>query len=463
MGLGTIDLERLVKRAIQELSASKNYAGGSGVFETVDEAVEAARIAQKELVKLSLSQRNGLIRAMREAAKENVELIAKMAWEETGLGRYEDKVLKNILAIEKTPGIEDLQAQVHTGDGGLTLTELSPYGVIGAITPMTNPTATIICNSIGMIAAGNSVVFSPHPNAKNCSRTLIEILNRAIVQAGGPNNLLTATATPSIQSANEMMQHPTVSMIVATGGPGVVKTALSTGKKAIGAGAGNPPALVDTTANLEKAAADIINGCGFDNNVLCIAEKEVIVVESVADLLIHYMKQLPVYHLTDKALLDQLVSIMVNENGAPNKKFVGKNANVLLKEIGIEADSSLRVIIVETKKDHPFVQEEMLMPILPIVRVKDVDEGIDLAVELEHGNRHTAIMHSRDVDNLTKCAKAIQTTIFVKNAPSYAGLGFGGEGHTTMTVAGPTGEGITSAKSFARTRRCVLGGGFSIK
>lgn len=463
MGLDTMDLEQMVKRAIEQINASESASGENGIFGSMDDAVEAAWIAQKELAKMNLAGRESLIRAIRESSMENVQLISRLTLEETGMGRYEDKILKNKLVIEKTPGTEDLRAQAYTGDGGLTLIEYSAFGVIGAITPMTNPTETVICNSIGMIAAGNSIVFSPHPNAKYCTRTIIEILNRAIVKAGGPVNLLTATATPTIESAGVMMKHPKVNMIVATGGPGVVKAALSSGKKAIGAGAGNPPALVDETANIEKAAADIINGCSFDNNLPCIAEKEVIVIDSVADFLIYCMEKQSAYHLKDKALIDQLEKVVLNEKGGPNKKFIGKNANVILEEIGITADPSLRVIMMEANADHPFVQEELMMPILPIVRVKDVDEGIDLAVKLERGNRHTAVMHSRDVDSLTKCAKAIQTTIFVKNAPSYAGIGFGGEGHTTFTIAGPTGEGITSAIAFARKRRCVLGGGFSIK
>lgn len=460
---GIIDIELLVKRAIEEISTMEKPGCGNGIFDSMEDAVEAAWLAQKKLVKLSLVQRELYIKCMRDEARRNVELMAQMAHEETGLGRAEDKVKKNILAIEKTPGTEDLHPVAFTGDDGLTLVELSPFGVIGAITPMTNPTETVICNSIGMIAAGNAVVFSPHPNAKKCTIKAIEILNKAIIQAGGPANLLTSVVEPSIENANIMMNHPKVNMICATGGHPVVRAALSTGKKAIGAGAGNPPALVDETADIEKAAIDIINGCSLDNNVLCIAEKEVIVVESVADFLIHCMKKHGAYHITDQEIIDKLEKLVVSENGGPNKKFVGKNADYILRHIGLEADPSIRVIIAETEADHAFVLTELLMPVLPIVRVKNVDEGIELAVRVEQGCKHTAIMHSRDVNNLSRCAQAIQTTIFVKNAPSYAGLGFGGEGYTTYTVAGPTGEGITSAKSFARERRCVLYGAFSIR
>lgn len=400
---------------------------------------------------------------MREEIRKNINLLSKMAVEETGMGRYEDKIKKNLLVVEKTPGVEDLKSEVFSGDDGLTLLELSPYGVIGAITPTTNPSETIVCNAIGMIAAGNGVVFSPHPSAKKTSLKTIELLNKAIIEAGGPENLLTSIKEPSLSNAEIMMKHKKINMLVATGGPGVVKAVLSSGKKAIGAGAGNPPAVVDETADIEKAARDIIAGCSFDNNLPCIAEKEVIVVDSVADYLIFNMKKNNAYEIKDKRDIERLEKLVINEDGHPNKSYVGKNADYILKKIGIDCGPEVRAIILEVDRDHPFVVEELMMPILPIVRVKDVDEAIRLAVEVEHGFRHTAIMHSKNVDNLTRMAKEIQTTIFIKNGPSYAGIGVGGEGYTTFTIAGPTGEGLTSARTFTRKRRCVLVGGFSIK
>ena len=351
-----------------------------------------------------------------------------------------------------------------SGDDGLTLVEYSPFGVIGAITPTTNPTETIICNSIGMLAAGNSVVFSPHPRAKNVSLHLVRLINRALAEAGAPANLVVTVSQPSIENTNAMMSHPMVRMLVATGGPGIVKTVLSSGKKAIGAGAGNPPVVVDETANIEKAGKDIIDGCCFDNNLPCIAEKEVIVVDSAADYLIFNMKKNGAYEVKDPEIIDRIVKLVVQENGkSPVTSFVGKSAKYILEQAGVHVDDDVRVIIAQTGEDHPFVQVELMMPILPIVRVPDVDAGIEMAVRVEHGNRHTAMMHSRNVDKLTKMAKLIQTTIFVKNGPSYAGIGVGGEGYTTFTIAGPTGEGLTSAKSFARRRRCVLVGGMDVR
>ena len=314
-----------------------------------------------------------------------------------------------------------------------------------------------------MLAAGNAVVFSPHPRAKNVTLYLIKAINRALKEAGAPDNLVVTVAEPSIENTNAMMKHPKVRMLVATGGPGIVKTVLSSGKKAIGAGAGNPPVVVDETADIEKAAVDIVNGCSFDNNLPCIAEKEVIAVDSIADYLIFNMKKSGAYEIKDKAVIDQLVELVTENGKKPKTEFVGKSAQYILEKVGIQVGSDVKVILMEAEEQHPFVQVELMMPILPVVRVRDVDEAIDMAIRVEHGNRHTAMMHSRNVDKLTKMAKLIQTTIFVKNGPSYAGIGVGGMGYTTFTIAGPTGEGLTSAKSFARKRKCVLVGGMDVR
>lgn len=453
---------------LDDVSSPAAEAGGGnwGIFESMNDAVEAAAAAQKKYINCTMHDRAAYVQAIRDVVlkQENLEYISRQSAEETGMGNYEHKLIKNRLAATKTPGIEDLTTDAMSGDDGLTLVEYSPFGVIGAITPTTNPTETIICNSIGMLAAGNSVVFSPHPRAKNVSLHLIRLINRALAEAGAPANLVVTVSQPSIENTNAMMSHPMVRMLVATGGPGIVNTVLSSGKKAIGAGAGNPPVVVDETANIEKAGKDIIDGCCFDNNLPCIAEKEVIVVDSAADYLIFNMKKNGAYEVKDPEIIDRIVKLVVQENGkSPVTSFVGKSAKYILEQAGVHVDDDVRVIIAQTGEDHPFVQVELMMPILPIVRVPDVDAGIEMAVRVEHGNRHTAMMHSRNVDKLTKMAKLIQTTIFVKNGPSYAGIGVGGEGYTTFTIAGPTGEGLTSAKSFARRRRCVLVGGMDVR
>lgn len=464
-------IEQLVSQALKEIQSEQPLLFNEpliekyGVYETIDQAITASEAAQKKLLFSPISARQKYVDALRKVIlkKENLELMSRLAVEETGIGNYEHKLIKNRLAAEKTPGTEDLTTEAMTGDGGLTLTEYCPFGVIGAITPTTNPTETIISNSISMIAGGNTVVFSPHPRAKKVSQMLVKLLNKALMEAGAPADLITMVEEPSIESTNKMIEAPGVRLLVATGGPAIVKLVLSSGKKAIGAGAGNPPVVVDETADIEKAAKDIVDGCSFDNNVPCIAEKEVFAVDEICDYLIHNMKLNGAFEITDRKLIEKLVTLVTTEKGGPKTSFVGKSAKYILEQLGITVDNSIKVIIMEVPKDHILVQEEMMMPILPVVRVTDVDTAIEYAHEAEHGNRHTAMMHSRNVEKLSKMAKLLETTIFVKNAPSYAGIGGGGEGHTTFTIAGPTGEGITSARSFCRKRRCVLSDAFSIR
>ncbi|WP_291258753.1 aldehyde dehydrogenase family protein [Fusobacterium sp.] len=468
MNIDANNMEAVVNLIMKELNKlnleGDNTAccGKNGVFHSVEEAVAAAKKAQRELFDSRLEVRDKIIKSIREHLAKYVQELAELGVAETGMGRVYDKALKHQVTIEKTPGVEDLRAFAFSGDDGLTVLELTPYGVIGAITPSTNPSETILCNSIGMIAAGNAVVFAPHPGAKKTSLRAVELVNEAIRLAGGPENLVVTIDEPSIENTNKLMAHPDVKMLVATGGPGVVKSVMSSGKKAIGAGAGNPPVLVDETADIEKAARDIVAGCSFDNNLPCIAEKEVVAVDSITDYLIFEMQKNGAYLIKDEEQIKKLAEITL-KNGEPNRKYVGRDAKVILKDIGIEVGDEVRVIIMETCKKHVFAVKEMLMPILPIIRVKDAWEGIEVSKELEHGLRHTSMIHSKNIDVLTKYAREMETTILVKNGPSYAGIGVGGEGHTTFTIAGPTGEGLTSAKSFARNRRCVLVGGLSIK
>jgi len=445
-------------------TATDQFGPDDGVFPTIDAAIEAAHEAWQRYLLCSMNDRARVIAAIRAAASDpaNLEYMSQEAVAQTGMGNVADKIAKNRAAALFTPGTEDLPTDAWSGDDGLTTIELSPFGVIGAITPTTNPTETIINNAIGMLAAGNAVVFSPHPRAAALSRWLVALLNRAIATTGAPEHLVTMVQEPSVEATNALMAHPLVRLLVATGGPGIVKTVLSSGKKAIGAGAGNPPAVVDDTADLKKAAKDIIDGCCFDNNLPCTAEKEVIAVDSIADLLRFYMTTFGAYEVRDPALLGKIQALVV-DGDHPHTEWVGKSAAAILTAVGIDPPSGTRVIIAETPFDHPFVQVELMMPILPIVRAASVDEAIQLAIRAEHGNRHTAMMHSSNVNALTKMAKLIQTTIFVKNGPSFAGIGIGGEGYTTFTIAGPTGEGLTSTRTYARRRRCVLVGGLNVR
>jgi len=438
-----------------------------GVLATVDACVVAARAAFRDLTEGSLQRRLDVVAAVREAMREHGEALARLAHEETGLGRPDHKILKNALVTEKTPGPEILRPQTVTGDHGLTLTEWAPFGVIGAITPTTNPTSTIICNTLGMVAAGNSVVFNAHPGAVRCSLETVRLINRAITGAGGPPNVVTAVARPTIESATELMRHKGVNLLVVTGGPGVVKAAMQSGKRAVCAGPGNPPVVVDETADIPRAGRDIVTGAGFDNNIVCVDEKQVFVVASVADDLIAAMREAGA-HLVDQAELRRLEREIFQEirgprtHGVINKDCVGRDAGELLGRIGVRPPRDPALVIADVPEDHPLVWSEQLMPVLPIVRVPDVDRAIALAKESEHGFGHSASMHSRNIDALSRMARVINTSIFVKNAPIIAGLGAEGEGPTSFTIASPTGEGMTDAISFSRRRRCVLKDRFRI-
>jgi len=434
---------------------------GEGVFATIDDCVEAARIAFRSLGDLPLAKRSEIIDSIRAAMRREGDDLARQAVEETGLGRLDHKIIKNRLVTDKTPGPECLTPVTTTGDHGLTLMEWAPFGVIGSITPTTNPTSTIICNTIGMISAGNSVVFNVHPGAAECSMATVRLINRAVATAGGPANLVTAVGRPTIESATELMHHPGINLLVVTGGPGVVKAAMQSGKRSVCAGPGNPPVVVDETADIGKAARDIVYGAGFDNNIICVDEKEVFVVDSVADALIRSMREQKAF-LVDPAQLRQLEKIIFQENLGPrrhgviNKDLVGRDAGAILARIGVNAPADTALIIADVGENHPLVWTEQLMPVLPIVRVKNVDHGIELAREAEHGFGHSASMHSRNIDALSRMARVINTSIFVKNGSIISGLGAGGEGHTSFTIASPTGEGLTYPVSFSRRRRCVM-------
>ncbi len=440
---------------------------GDGIHPSIDAAVSAARHAFTSYQDMGLEKRKTIVDGMRAAMIRDGERLAYMAAEETRIGRAEDKVIKNRLVTTKTPGPEDLEPQVVTGDSGMMITEYAPYGVIGSITPTTNPTSTIINNSIAMLSAGNAVVFNVHPNAAMTSVENIKLLNRAIVSAGGPADLITAIPLPTLESAREVMHHPDVRVLLVTGGPGVVKEALKTTKKAITAGPGNPPAVVDQTADVDAAGRDIVRGASFDNNVICTDEKTTIVVDTVADRLVQAMVANGSYRLKEHEL-KRLERVIFKEMGPPNKPgminpdLIGKNAAVILAEIGIAVEDDLRLVVAEVPREHSLVWTEQMMPVMPVVRVQNVDDAIDLAVRSEHGFRHTASIHSTNVDTITRMARAMNCSIFVANGPNFSGLGEGGEGFTSFSIASPTGEGLSRPRHFSRARRVSVVGALRI-
>ena len=429
--------------------------GTNGVYADADTAAKAARRAFEQNERTPVSTRAKMVEAMRRVTLSNNDALSRYAVEETGLGRYEDKLAKNRLVAEKTPGVEILRPVAFTGDDGLMLTERAPYGVLLAVTPTTNPTETILSNAIGMVAAGNSVVFNVHPSAAQTSNWFVHLLNEAIQAAGGPRDVITSIERPTVESAQALMKHPLVRLVVVTGGPVVVKQAMSSGKKVIAAGPGNPPAVVDETANLEKAADAIVRGASLDNNIVCIAEKEIIAVDSIASELIRRLQSKSAL-LLDARQVRELEKVVL-EGDHVNKAWVGKDAGLIAKQIGINGHGhDLKIVLCEVEEQHPFVQHELLMPVIPLFRVRDAADAIAAALRVEHGFHHTATMHSTNIDHMAAMARLCNCSIFVKNDASYAGLGLGGEGYTSFTIASPTGEGLTTAVHFTRERRCTL-------
>jgi len=472
----TIDettLRSIIREVVQKVTATgsgggvpqimkRTGVGSKGLFDEIDQAVEAAREAFERYRSCSLEIRAKAISNLRDLMIRKVGIYAQKTVAETGLGRVDHKITKNLLVARKTPGIEVLQPVAFTGDHGMTLHEWAPFGVIASITPSTNVTETLLNNTILMIAGGNAVVFNVHPSAKNISAEFIQDANEAIMDAGGPENLVACVVEPTIASANRAMKHPGTRLVVVTGGPAVVKAAQASGKRAVCAGPGNPPVLVDETADVAQAARDIVAGAGLDNNIVCIVEKEIIAHERIADQLWDELGRAGAFQVALKDA-DRLTESLLKDPTHVKREFVGKNAAHILRAAGIETsgDPPIAVVPVDSK-DHPLVQIEQLMPVIPMLRVPDTRTGIRIAVEVEHGYRHTAVMHSKNIDLLHEMSIAVDCSIFVKNGPSYNGVGFNGEGYTSWTIAGPTGEGMTTARSFVRMRRCVIHNHFRI-
>lgn len=472
MDINEQEVSRIVREVISRMDTSAPSpvmgasSNGTVLFERMSDAVEAAKRAQKIYASMGLELRRKVVEAMREASRRYAEPLARMAQEETGMGRADDKVVKNLVAANKTPGVDDLQPEVFTGDRGMTLIERGPFGVIGSVTPSTNPSATVINNSICIIAAGNAVVYAPHPAAKKVSQETMKILNDAILSAGGPANLITGMIKPTLEGAQEMFTHPDVKLLIATGGPAVIRVIMQSGKKVIAAGPGNPPVVVDSSADPHIAADSIISGASFDNGVLCTAEKEVLLADGCEERVLAAVRADRRAYELSPAQMDKLASLAIKEGGRGvepvlDRKFVGKDASVIAAEIGVSVPPETKLLWGLVDENHPYMWTEQLMPVLPFAVTGSVERSIELAVEMEGLNGHTALMHSMNVDNLTKMARSIACSIFVKNGPSFMGLGMG-EGYATLSIATPTGDGLVKPRNFTRPLRCVLVDNFRI-
>lgn len=441
---------------------------GDGVFATVDQAVEAASAAQKQLAAMSLEERGKIVSIIRRLCVEHAREWGAMELAETKLGRVDHKIEK-LLSIPKVLGVEALATQARSDSTGLAIIEHAPWGVIGMVLPVTHSIPTMASNAINVISAGNTAVFSAHPSGAKCARHALRVFHREIERETGMRNVIATTADATLRHAEELFQHPDIALLCVTGGPSVVRAAMKHGRRVIAAGPGNPPVVVDETADLDAAARAIITGASFDNNLLCIGEKEVFVVASVADSFIAAMKRAGAAEI-DAAAIERLAAAAFKFDGGGvgcgrahlRKDLVGKDTSVLAQAAGVRIPEGTPLLFGETAADHAFVQEEQMMPFLPIVRVPNVDAAIAAAVAAEHGYRHTAVIHSRNVETVTKYARAMNTTLVVHNAASPAALGSGGAGYMSFSIATPTGEGVTTPLTFTRERQLAIGGALRI-
>jgi aldehyde dehydrogenase len=443
------------------VAGPRRGTGAAGVHGSVDDAVAAAEEAFGKFRDVSIEKRNAAIGKIREICIRQSETLGRMEMDETGIGRVDHKIEKLVVAGSKSPGVEFLKCEAFSGDHGLTVTEFAPFGVVAAITPVTHSLPTLANNAISLLAAGNVAVFNAHPSGANVAKHGVRLFNEAIRAEIGIDNLLNIIDPPTVESAQALFEHRGVKLIVVTGGPAVARAALQSRKRAIVAGPGNPPVVVDETACMTNAAQSIVKGAAYDNNLLCIGEKEVFAVQLIFDKLMGAVERNGGFRLTDGQIRELEAAIFQKANDGSGKttvrkEYVGKDPSVLASLIGLRIPGGTQILFAETGEQSPFVDHEQMMPVIPFVRVPDVNAGIALAKQYEHGYRHTAIMHSHDVKALTKMGRELDTTLFIKNGPSMAGLGLGGEGYLSFSIATPTGEGITTPLTFTRHRRCSM-------
>lgn len=459
-------IHNVVTRVIAEVEAKDRLPhstknGDLGVFDNMNDAIEAAYEAFQSFGGRSMECRKKITDAVRQMALDHKEELAVMTVEETKMGRVEHKIAKYINAAKHSPGIEYLQPKAWSGKNGLALDVYAPFGVIGNISPSTHPGPTIINNIIIQLCAGNTIVFSPHPSAKKVSAKVIQLANQYMEEAGAPKNVVTCIAEPTIEAMKTMFGHEKIALLSITGGPAVVEMAMEYPKKIVAAGPGNPPVLIDETADLKLAAEEITRSASFDNNILCIAEKEIFVVESVYELFMKEMVKAGNVRLTPEQMdrLGQIALELSGKHWVIKRDYIGRNANVLAKAIHMEISENVPLLFGETKRDHPWVVAEQMTSCIPVVRVRDFEDGLQACVEAEHHFKHTASIFTNDMRRATKYTQVLDCDVHTINGGTLRGNGGDlGEGYFSHTIATPTGEGICTPLNFVRKRRVMTHG-----
>lgn len=460
-------VQAVVREVLQRMQTGGNHTGPThgafGIFHDVNDAVAAAAESQRQLAQAGVQTRQAICNILKRMGTENAEAWGRMELDETKIGRLDHKIAK-LQSLKSIPSTEFLVTRAHSGDLGISLDEAAPWGVLGVVTPVTHSIPTLTANAINMIAAGNTLVVNAHPSGYKCASFAVKAYNRQIAEKYGIENAICVIDPPTLESANAIFAHRDVAMLVITGGPAVARAALAQKKRAIVGGPGNPPVVVDESADLDIAARSIISGGSFDNNLLCIGEKEVFVVDKVFDRMMQAMARAGAFKLASnqiEALTKQAFEFKDN-HFAVNKNLVGKDCRVLAQAAGVDCGNNVDLLYGETDENSPFVPEEQMMPFVPFVRVPSFDRAVELAVVNEHGFGHTACIHSNNLANITRMARTLNTTLFAVNGPSTSTLGNGGEGYGSYTIATPTGEGITNPLTFTRFRRLTMAGSLRV-
>lgn len=441
--------------------APTGRGGDWGVFDDMNDAVEAAHEAFLEYRQRSIQCKKKFTDAVRQMTFDHKEELARETVEETGMGRVDHKIAKLVNAAKNSPGVEFLQPQAWSGKNGLALDEYAPFGVIGNITPSTHPGPTMINNIIIQLAGGNTIAFNPHPSAKKVNAKVIRLANQYMVEAGAPRNLVTCVAEPTLDTARILFGHQHVELLSVTGGPQIVEMAMNVPKKVIAAGPGNPPVLVDETADLSLAAAEITMSASYDNNILCIAEKEIFVVGSVFEEFMREMEKVGNVRLSTSQMdtLGNKALQLSGKHWLVSRDFVGKRASVLGHAIGVSVAETVPLLFGETDHSHPWVVAEQMTCCIPVVRVKDFEDGMAACLKAEHGFKHTAGIFTRDINRATQFTRTLDCDVHTINGGTLRGDGGDlGEGYFSHTIATPTGEGICTPLDFVRKRRIMTHG-----
>ena len=433
----TDDLVRsVVQRVLAQISApsgssaSAVKAGSDGIFSDVESAVAASVAAQRTFERRGLEDRRKALACIRKICLERADELGREEMEETKIGKLPHKIEKLKLIADRIPGVEFLKTDVFSGENGITLQEYAPFGVIGAITPVTHSLPTLACNAINMLASGNSLIVNAHPSGVKIACKGVKLFNQAIRAAIGIDNLITIIDKPTLETAQAIFDHR------------------------------------DETADIDNAARCIIAGAAYDNNLLCIGEKEVFAVAAIFEELMEAMSRHKAVRL-NAAQVDALTKIAFSPSEdkkymVPTKEFIGQDAAFLAAKIGLSIPLDTELLYGETDESNPFVPTEQMMTFVPFVKTRDVDSAIELAKKHEHGYKHTSIIHSRNVETITRMGREMDTTLFIQNGASVAGLGIGGEGYVSFSIATPTGEGITTPLTFTRQRRSTTVGSMRV-